>query len=78
MAEERTIYRSFKDMTWPCPGERMGEIEWQLRYGEPSRKDLLSAASVLAAYQHLIEMPERRRREIIPELRAGSNITSDR
>lgn len=61
-------------MTCSCPGERMGEIEWQLRYGNPSRGDLLSAASVLAAYGRLVDMPERRRREILPELRDGATI----
>lgn len=35
------------DTTWPV---NVGRIEWVLRYGEPTRSDLLIAASVLHAY----------------------------
>ncbi len=38
--------------TWPDPGDP-GGVEWQLRYGEPTREHLVFAASVLAAYARL-------------------------
>ena len=62
--------RYFDEMCWPTPGERLNEIEWQLRYGDPA-EIRLSAARIVAAYRRLVEMPERRRRYIIRELRKG-------
>ncbi len=38
--------------TWPDPGDPAG-VDWQLRYGTPTREHLLFAASVLAAYARL-------------------------
>jgi hypothetical protein len=35
---------------WPV---NVGDIEWRLRYGEPTRSDLLIAASVLAIYTQM-------------------------
>jgi hypothetical protein len=41
-------YESLEDGTiWPV---NVGGIEWTLRYGEPTRGDLLIAASVLSVY----------------------------
>lgn len=38
--------------TWPNPLDP-SEIEWKLRYGTPTRAELLQAASFLSAYKHL-------------------------
>jgi len=31
-----------------------GDLEWKLRYGNPTKSDLLCAASILSAYQFLV------------------------
>lgn len=41
---------------WPVP-ERVSELEQKLRYGEPSRSDMLCAAEVCASYLHLLTHP---------------------
>lgn len=67
-------YAFFGGTTWPLPD---GEISWLLRYGTPTRGDLLLAASVISAYSALIKMPERRRRPIIATLRRAIAIRRD-
>ena len=42
--------------TWPV---NVGDIEWRLRHGTPTRSDLLVAASVLGIYQKMCD-PTRR------------------
>lgn len=43
------------DTVWPNPlTEQAAEVEWQLRYGTPTRQDLLRAASEMAAYRALV------------------------
>jgi len=34
-----------------------GELQWTLRYGDPTREQLLAAASVLQEYWHLVAHP---------------------
>ncbi len=48
-----------KDMTWPNPF-CFEDVEWQLRYGDPTREMLLCAASVLSAYRQLFISPRAR------------------
>ena len=63
-------YKHLSDGTlWPQPGERISEIGWKLRYGEPTRSELLVAASVLDAYRALIYAPVRRRMLLVRDLR---------
>lgn len=38
--------------TWPDPGDP-GDVQWQLRYGGPTREQMVFAASVMAAYGRL-------------------------
>lgn len=57
------------EMTWPFPGKRLAEVEWALRYGEPTRSDLLVAASVISAYEALVLDPQRKRQMVVRELR---------
>jgi len=43
----------FDGMCWPNPLDP-NEIEWKLRHGEPTREELLQAASFLGAYKQLL------------------------
>lgn len=58
----------FEGMTWPNPQDP-DDVQWRLRYGEPTRADLLAAASVMAAYAHLVSMPRRERESRIAGIR---------
>jgi hypothetical protein len=60
-------YVRLNDTTWPVPPD--DDLEWALRYGTPTRFQLLRAASVLSAYHALIANTDRRRREIVRELK---------
>lgn len=43
------------DTVWPNPlSPQSTELEWTLRYGQPTRQDLLRAASEMAAYRALV------------------------
>ena len=55
--------------TWPVPDDGLAELEWRLRYGTPTRSDLLTAASVMAAYRQLIEATEAQRNRVVRALR---------
>lgn len=66
-------FEFFNEICWPVPGERMGEIEHTLRYGEPKRTDLLLAASVLSAYRQLVSSSTRKRNYVIKMIRADKN-----
>jgi hypothetical protein len=54
--------------TWPDPGDP-DDVQWQLRYGEPSREQMVFAASVLAAYGRLGLGPGNRQ---LPALRRAA------
>lgn len=46
------------ETSWPFPDvptDDRDSIEWRLRYGHPSRADLLAAADILAAYGALVK-----------------------
>lgn len=61
----------FDGMTWPNPADPDG-VEWRLRHGvqPPTRQDVLTAASFMHAYAHLIHLPRREREERIRQIRA--------
>lgn len=61
-------YVAFDGMTWPNPADPL-EVEWSLRYGAPSREQMLVAASVVAAYRQLVEDPQRIRSGKVATLR---------
>ena len=61
-------YVRFDGMTWPRTDTDVG---WQLRYGKPSQETLLVAASMVEAYKHLIDMPQRRRNRRVSQIRAA-------
>lgn len=60
-------------MTWPAPGERLSDIEWNLRYSPSSlsRADQLVLASVVAAYTQMIGDPVRKREKVVADIRAA-------
>lgn len=45
--------RPDESSVWPDPST-LGPLEWSLRYADPTREDLLAAASVVAAYRQLL------------------------
>ena len=47
--------------TWPRPDDP-SEVGYALRYGEPTRKQMMWAASVISAYQGLCCHPARNQR----------------
>jgi len=65
---------SFDGMCWPRAGARCGHVEWRLRHGgsqyaPPTDEEIISAASVLAAYRHLVHCPRSHREAVIRRLR---------
>lgn len=67
----------FGEMNWPLPGTHTDPaLEWKLRYGTPSRSDLLVAASIVAAYEELIDCPETKRRYVVRELRKAQRASA--
>jgi hypothetical protein len=71
--ESEKSHRTFDEMTWPCPGDRLNRLQWVLRYGTPTKEDLLLAASVLSAYHQMVWDPLAKRQKVIAELRKGPN-----
>jgi hypothetical protein len=72
-APKRNSYlRLPEGTTWPDPKDP-NEIQHTLRYGQPSREDLLVAASFIAAYGHLLAMPTRRRAEVVTQIRRSAD-----
>lgn len=55
-------YLNFDGMTWPNPADP-NDVEWALRYGEPTREQRMVAASFIAAYRQLVADSQRRRNE---------------
>jgi len=56
---------AFNDSTsWPRVGT---DVEWQARYGDV---DKLTLASFVHAFEALVWLPEKRRNEVIRQLRA--------
>ncbi len=69
-------YLHFGKMTWPHPHDPL-EVEWSLRYGAPSREQMRTAASIIAAYRELVDEPVRRRNEKIAGLRRAMREVTD-
>jgi hypothetical protein len=60
---------TLSEMAWPIRSARLFELSWQLRYGTPTKEDLLLAASVLHAYARLQCMSGKRAMKILAALR---------
>jgi hypothetical protein len=48
--------------SWPEP---RADLEWTLRYGNPTREQLLSAAGVVSAYESLVYDSTRSKRDLV-------------
>lgn len=57
---QESSFVHFDGMTWPNPMDPT-EIEWRLRYGHPTREDILMAATFMAAYKELVFNTQERR-----------------
>jgi hypothetical protein len=60
-------YAHFDGMAWPLTTDP--DLEWTLRYGKPTRSQLLVAASVYSAYRQMIHDPRHQRDDVIRQLR---------
>jgi len=70
MPELKQNFASFDGMCWPLPSERLGEIEYKMRYDNVfTRSDMLIAASVLNAYRELVTCSAEKRRTVISGIR---------
>lgn len=69
--DEPSRHVRFDGMTWPDPRDP-AEVEWTLRYGRPTRGDLLTAASFIAAYKQLVYDNQTVRNGKVRALRAAS------
>lgn len=56
----------FKDMTWPLPSS---DLQQSLRYGSPTKKELLLAADILSAYRQAIIDSQKKRNFVFKELK---------
>lgn len=63
----------FKDFTFPLPDS---DLECTLRYGNPTRKDLLRAAGILDAYSSLILNKTQKDRNMICKILKGVALKS--
>mgnify|MGYP003577776373 CR=1 FL=1 len=70
MLKQSGPFKIFDGMTWPFPCERLNEVEWRLRYGEPTQQDRMLAASVMSAYTALIYKTQKERNHIASMLKA--------
>lgn len=61
-------------MNWPADNSEMGVLEWTLRYSKPTTQDLLVAASVVAAYRNLIDLPQKRRNKRCSQIKRASRL----
>lgn len=62
----------FDGRALPAVGERLDELEHTLRYGVATRADALLAASVIAAYRHLVKAETAERTAILDGVREES------
>ena len=60
----------FDGMGWPRDCDFLDEVNHRLRYGEPSKSDLLVAADVMSAYRALITDPSRKRAMVVRVLKS--------
>lgn len=63
----------FDDMTWPRADNSTGNIEYAIRHGpNPSRSDVMIAASTMAAYRELVWCPRSKREAVVRRLREAA------
>ena len=72
-----SAYRTFADMCWAVPGQRMDDLEYRMRYAAKdavfTMSERLTLASFLSAYREIVRLPQKERNERIKEIRQGPN-----
>ncbi len=63
-----TAVRLSNGTTWPTLDHGDTSLEWRLRYGAPTRSDMLAAAEYVAAYGALVHKPAAEREAIVAAL----------
>jgi hypothetical protein len=62
---------NWNSMSWPLHIENDDDsVEWRLRYGQPTKQDLLVAASIMSAYRTLVTCTQKKRMEVVAVLRS--------
>ena len=59
---------------WPRPGTALDTLDHRLRYGTPTKSDLVMAATVLSAYSALCEKPREVREAVIRAMRKADAL----
>jgi hypothetical protein len=59
---------------WPRPGAALDSLDHRLRYGAPTKSDLLMAATVLSAYTALCDKPREVREAVIRAMRKADSL----
>lgn len=67
----------FNGMSWPNPADPH-EVQYALRYGTPTREQLLLAATFIGAYQQLVEDPRRVRDQKVAGIRRACSSAGER
>ena len=65
-------------MTWPMPdfSDATGNsLEWTLRYGTPTKEQLLTVASYLSAYSHMVGLTQKKRNHICTAIKVALKET---
>jgi hypothetical protein len=70
------LHATFGGMCWTLPSQQGGEIAWKARYGAPTKEQMLTLAGMYECYRELVLMPEKRRREIVRQLRRALKLAS--
>jgi hypothetical protein len=65
MKRVASIWATDGERTITVPYEEMGELEWRLRYGAPTKHYLMTAASIIDNYRYLTTTTDRQRRSFI-------------
>lgn len=67
-------FARFGGMTWPMPLEDDDDsVQWRLRYGKPSREDILVAAAYMEAYGALVYSTQKKRNTVCKRLKEQEN-----
>lgn len=66
-------HRHFDDMCWTVIDDRYHDIAWKLRYGNPTKNELMLAATVMSNYARLVEIPYKDANARVREIRNGAN-----
>lgn len=74
MTDQPHGHLHIQDMTWPDPRDPR-ELEWRLRYAPDTitRRDQLTVASIVHAYNYLIHLDARTRQKRVMQIREAAD-----